>query len=65
MTVRYAASACWPMAIASSVDGTFRGTAEQAVAIASRCLMNGRSVLYVPGVVEQKRLSSRRLPPMR
>jgi hypothetical protein len=55
-TVRYAAF------LASAghsivVDGTFpKGTAEQAVAIASRCLMNGRSVLYVPGVTEQKRL---------
>lgn len=30
-------------------------TAEQAAAIASRCVMNGRSVLYVPCVAEQKR----------
>lgn len=55
-TVRYAAS----LAAAGHsivVDGEFpKGTAEQAVAIASRCLMSGRSVLYVPGVVEQKRL---------
>ncbi|MBW3090845.1 helicase [Bifidobacterium miconisargentati] len=54
-TVRYAAS------LAASghsvvVDGAFsKGTAETAVAIASRCLMNGRSVLYVPGVAEQRR----------
>lgn len=30
-------------------------TAEQAAAIASRCVMNGRSVLYVPCVTDQKR----------
>ena len=30
-------------------------TAEQALAIASRCVMNGRSVLYVPCVNDQKR----------
>lgn len=54
-TVRYAAS----LAAAGHsivVDGEFsKGTAETAVAIASRCLMNGRSVLYVPGVAEQRR----------
>ena len=55
-TVRYAAS----LAAAGHsvvIDGEFpKGTAEQAVAVASRCLMSGRSVLYVPGVAEQKRL---------
>lgn len=30
-------------------------TAEQSAAIASRCVMNGRSVLYVPCVADQKR----------
>lgn len=54
-TVRYAAS----LAAAGHsivVDGAFpKGAAEQSVAIASRCLMSGRSVLYVPGVTEQKR----------
>ena len=30
-------------------------TAEQAVALASRCVMSGRSVLYVPCVSDQKR----------
>lgn len=30
-------------------------TAEQSVAIASRCVMNGHSVLYVPCVADQKR----------
>ena len=55
-TVRYAASLA-ANGHSIVVDGTFpKGTAEQAVAIASRCLMNGRSVLYVPGVAEQKRL---------
>ena len=54
-TVRYAAQ------LAASghsivVDGALgKDTAEQAAAIASRCMMNGRSVLYVPGVAEQKR----------
>ena len=55
-TVRYAAS----LAAAGHsivVDGSFpKGTAEPAVAIAARCLMNGRSVLYAPGVSEQKKL---------
>lgn len=54
-TVRYAAD----LAAAGHsivIDGSFpKGAAEQAVAIASRCLMSGRSVLYVPGVTEQKR----------
>lgn len=55
-TVRYAASLA-ANGHSIVVDGAFpKGTAEQAVAIASRCLMNGRSVLYVPGVAEQKRL---------
>lgn len=54
-TVRYAAS------LAASgrsivVDGIFsKGTADLAVAIASRCVMSGRSVLYVPGVADRKR----------
>lgn len=30
-------------------------SSEQALAIASRCVMNGRSVLYVPGVLEQRK----------
>lgn len=30
-------------------------TADQAAAVASRCVMNGRSVLYVPCVADQKR----------
>lgn len=53
--VRYAAN------VAASgrsivVDGEVaKDTAEQAVAIATRCVMSGRSVLYVPGVAEQKR----------
>ena len=54
-----------PMAIASWSTAPSRSTAEQAVAIASRCLMNGRSVLYVPGVPSRSVCSSRRLPPMR
>lgn len=38
------------------VDGAAGAdTAEQAAAIASRCVMNGRSVLVVPGVAETKR----------
>ncbi len=54
-TVRYAAN----MAAAGHslfVDGTEdTDTAEQAAAIASRCIMAGRSVLYVPCVTDQKR----------
>ena len=54
-TVRYAAN----MAAAGHslfVDGEVgKGTAEQAAAIASRCVMNGHTVLYVPCVAEQKR----------
>ncbi|RGW11090.1 helicase [Bifidobacterium pseudolongum] len=54
-TVRYAAN----MAAAGHsvfVDGTQdTDTAEQAAAIASRCIMAGRSVLYVPCVPDQKR----------
>lgn len=54
-TVRYAAN----MAAAGHslfVDGTQdTDTAQQAAAIASRCIMGGRSVLYVPCVPEQKR----------
>lgn len=54
-TVRYAAQLAASgrsIAINSAVSND---TAEQAAAIASRCVMNGRSVLYVPGVGEQKR----------
>lgn len=54
-TVRYAAN----MAAAGHslfVDGTEdTDTAEQAAALASRCIMAGRSVLYVPCVTDQKR----------
>ncbi|MBT1173709.1 helicase [Bifidobacterium sp. MA2] len=54
-TVRYAAQLA-ASGHSVSVDGALgRDTAEQAAAIASRCVMNGRSVLYVPGVAEQKR----------
>ena len=54
-TVRYAAQ------LAASghsifVDSAISGnTAEQAAAIASRCVMGGHSVLYVPCVTDQKR----------
>ena len=54
-TTRYAA------AMAASGHSLFldcaagSNTAEQAVAIASRCVMNGRSVLYVSCVADQKR----------
>ena len=54
-TVRYAAQ------LAASghsifVDSAISGnTAEQAAAIASRCVMSGHSVLYVPCVTDQKR----------
>lgn len=54
-TVRYAANM---VAAGHSlfVDGELgRDTAEQAAAIASRCVMNGHTVLYVPCVAEQKR----------
>lgn len=54
-TVRYAAN----MAAAGHslfVDGSVGSdTAEEAAAIASRCMMAGKSVLYVPGVTDQKR----------
>ena len=54
-TVRYAAQLA-ASGHSINVDGALgRDTAEQAAAIASRCVMNGRSVLYVPGVAEQKR----------
>ncbi|MBT1181484.1 helicase [Bifidobacterium sp. CP2] len=54
-TVRYAAQLA-ASGHSITVDGALgRDTAEQAAAIASRCVMNGRSVLYVPGVAEQKR----------
>ena len=36
----------------SAISGN---TAEQAAAIASRCVMGGHSVLYVPCVTDQKR----------
>lgn len=54
-TVRYAAQ------IAASGHSLFvdssigNNTAEQAAAIASRCVMSGRSVLYVPCVTNQRR----------
>lgn len=54
-TVRYAsqlASAGHSLFVDSSIANN---TAEQAAAIASRCVMNGRSVLYVPCVTDQKR----------
>ncbi|EFA22825.1 hypothetical protein [Bifidobacterium gallicum] len=54
-TVRYASNM---VAAGHSlfVDGTLvSDTADQAAAIASRCIMAGKSVLYVPGVTEQKR----------
>ncbi|RSX55008.1 helicase [Bifidobacterium dolichotidis] len=54
-TVRYAANM---VAAGHSlfVDGTLvADTADQAAAIASRCIMAGKTVLYVPGVTEQKR----------
>lgn len=54
-TVRYAAqlAAAGHSIVVDSASGS--DTAERAAAIASRCVMNGRSVLYVPGVAEQKR----------
>ena len=54
-TVRYAsqlASAGHSLFVDSAIANN---TAEQAAAIASRCVMNGRSVLYVPCVTDQKR----------
>ena len=54
-TVRYAAEIA-AAGLSVAVDVTAgRDTAEQAAAIASRCVMNGRSVLYVPCVADQKR----------
>ncbi|WP_274619213.1 helicase [Bifidobacterium amazonense] len=54
-TVRYAAN----MAAAGHslfIDGEVgKDTADQAAAVASRCVMNGHTVLYVPCVAEQKR----------
>lgn len=54
-TIRYAAN----MAADGHslfVDGAFgEDSAQQAAAIASRCVMHGRSVLYVPCVPEQRR----------
>ncbi len=54
-TVRYAANlvASGHSIFVESSAGI--DTAEQAAAIASRCVMNGRSVLYVPCVADQKR----------
>lgn len=54
-TVRYAANvvAAGHSIVLDSEVGN--GSAAQAAAIASRCIMNGRSVLYVPCVAEQKR----------
>ncbi|HCA74190.1 MAG TPA: helicase [Bifidobacterium sp.] len=54
-TVRYAArlAAAGHSIFVDSVIAN--NTAEQALAIASRCVMNGRSVLYVPCVNDQKR----------
>ena len=54
-TVRYAANmaACGRSLF---VDGEVgKDSADQAAAIASRCVMNGHTVLYVPCVPEQKR----------
>lgn len=54
-TVRYAANLA---ASGHSVFVDIAGSgdsAQQAAAIAARCVMNGRSVLYVPCVTEQKR----------
>lgn len=64
-TVRYAAQ------IAASGHSLFvdssigNNTAEQAAAIASRCVMSGRSVLYVPCVTNQRRRLRRPSTPMR
>ena len=54
-TTRYAASvaAAGHSAVLDCAAGV--NTAEQAVALASRCVMSGRSVLYVPCVSDQKR----------
>lgn len=54
-TIRYAAAtaASGHSVVLDCAAGS--NTAEQAVAIASRCVMNGRSVLYVPCVADQKR----------
>ncbi|BDR52398.1 helicase [Bombiscardovia nodaiensis] len=54
-TVRYAASlaAAGHSVFLNEVSG--RNGVSSSAAIASRCLMNGRTVLYVPCVVEQKR----------
>ena len=58
-TVRYAANlaAAGHSIIVDSEVGS--GTAAQAAAITSRCVMNGKSVLYVPCVAEQKRRFTR------
>ena len=54
-TVRYAANVA-AAGHSLFVDGTLgNDTAEQAASIASRCIMAGRSVLYVPCVTSQKR----------
>ena len=54
-TVRYAARLAAGGRSIAVDSATSNDTAQQALAIASRCVMNGRSVLYVPGVGEQKR----------
>lgn len=54
-TVRYAAQLA-ASGHSVAVDGAVgKDTVEQAAAIATRCVMNGRTVLYAPGVAEQKR----------
>ncbi|NMN01590.1 helicase [Bifidobacterium panos] len=54
-TVRYAAQLAASGRSIAVDSALSNDTARQAAAIASRCVMNGRSVLYVPGVGEQKR----------
>ncbi len=54
-TVRYAAQLAASGRSITIDSAVSNDTAEQAAAIASRCVMSGRSVLYVPGVGEQKR----------
>ena len=54
-TVRYAAQLA-ASGHSVAVDGAVgKDAVEQAAAIATRCVMNGRTVLYAPGVAEQKR----------
>ena len=54
-TVRYAAQLAAAGHNVFLDNATGSDTAAQAAAIASRCVMAGRSVLVVPGVAEQKR----------